>query len=360
MKTKKLLKQICAVLLGLVLSVSQIPVTGYIPVSADDDVAMVTYGGQTQDFGDLEEAIAKLKENSGSKLTLLKDVTTTEGIVFSDSKTYTIDFNGYGIMYDGYDDEAVIRASSGSAVNLIDSRTENRPVHYITLDIDFSIGVRVSDSAPENGIEGTDYIKVTGGYITGGTGYFINGEDYCGGGVYCKDENTVIKLNNISIVGNYADDGAGVYVKDHATFIMEGGTISNNEADYGNGGGVYVYDATFTMKDGTISNNEAESGGGVGVYNATFTMEDGTISYNKAEYGGGVQVYDDAIFIMEDGTISNNEAEYGGGVYVYNNATFTMEDGTISNNEADYGGGVYVNDATFTMEDGTISSNKGE
>ena len=89
MKTKGIFKRLCAVLLGLALSVSQIPVTGYIPVSAGSEiVATVTYGDQTQVFGNFEGAIAELKENSGSKLTLQKDVTVSEGIEFSDANTY--------------------------------------------------------------------------------------------------------------------------------------------------------------------------------------------------------------------------------------------------------------------------------
>ncbi len=387
MKTKGIFKRLCAVLLGLALSVSQIPVTGYIPVSAGSEiVATVTDGDQTQEFGNFEDAIAKLKVNSGNTLKLLKDVTTTKGIDFSDSKTYTIDFNGNGIMYVGDDNDTVIHAASGSAVNLIDSRTENRPVHYITLD-GSGRGVSVSENVPATGTEGAGYIEVIGGYITGGIGQYDNGGYISGGGAYGEGENTVIKLSNISIVGNIADYGGGVYVEDYAkfsmesgtisfnkatedgsgvyayedaTFTMEGGTISNNEAIY-YGGGVYVYDATFTMKGGTISNNEADYGGGVFVYEATFTMKDGTISNNEAAiYGGGVYVYCGS-FTMKDGTISNNEAAiYGGGVYVYD-ATFTMEGGTISNNEAQYGGGVEVGfKSTFTMEDGTISSNKAE
>ena len=332
MKTKGMLKRICAVLLGLVLSVAQIPVgAGYIPVAAGTYVASVTVNGTTTEYGSFADAIAKLKENSGSTLKLLDNITVEKRIDFSDGKTYTIDFNGYGIMLSESADDTVIRAASGSAVNLIDSRTENRPVHYITLD-EYGRGVAVNDSKPTTGTEGTDYIKVTGGYITGGTGYYDSEDDKSGGAIYAEGSGTKVNLGNISIVGNIAKFGGGILVDDGSTFTMQGGKISSNEAKYG--GGVYVYGSAFTMKSGEILSNEASYGGGVYVsyldgYRTTFTMEGGEISLNEAEYGGGVFVYD--FFTMEGGKISSNEAAYvGGGVYVNEESTFTMENGEIS------------------------------
>ncbi len=350
MKTKGMLKRICAVLLGLALSVAQIPVgAGYIPVAAGTNVASVTVDGNTEEYGSFADAIAELKKNSGSTLTLLDNVTVGERIDFSDGKTYTIDFNGYGIMFSGKAD-TVIHAASGSAVNLIDSRTENRPDHYITLG-NYGRGVAVNDSEPTNGIEGTDYIKVTGGYITGG--------NYgTGGAIFAEGLGTKVNLGNISIVGNTADAGGGVFVGAGSTFTMNGGAISSNGADYG--GGVYVEEkSTFTMVGGEISSNGADAGGGVSVYDGTFTMNGGEISSNEASDGGGVYVEEKSTFTMEGGEISSNEAFYGGGVFVYENSTFTMNGGAISSNEASYkGGGVYIDGSTFTMNDGKISSNK--
>ena len=362
MKTKGMLKRICAVLLGLVLSVTQIPggVAGYIPAAAGTNVASVTFNGTTTEYGSFAAAIAKLKENSGSTLKLLDNVTVGERIDFSDGKTYTIDFNGYGIMLSKSVDDTVIRAASGSAVNLIDSRTENRPDHYIELDSFSGRVVAVNDSEPTSGTEGTDYIKVTGGYITGGTGYYVSDDKKSGGAIYTEGLGTKVNLGNISIVGNKAYRGGGVFVGAESTFTMNGGKLSSNKAY--RGGGVYVYGSAFTMKSGEILSNEASYGGGVYVsylddYRTTFTMEGGEISLNEAEYGGGVYVYD--FFTMEGGEISSNEAAYdGGGVYVNEESTFTMENGEISSNEASYGGGVcVVEDSTFTMEGGEISSN---
>ena len=61
--------------------------------------------------------------------------------------------------------------------------------------------------------------------------------------------------------------GGGVRVGGGAVFIMDGGEISDNTADYG--GGVSVSDATFKMTGGVIKSN---SGNGVLSQNSTFEM----------------------------------------------------------------------------------------
>lgn len=244
---------------------------------------------------------------------------------------------------------------------------------------------------------------------------FVN---YEGAGVYVSSGATfnmhggTISENEIENV-NASEGGAGVYVSSNATFNMYSGKISGNEAN--KGGGVYVDNATFNMEDGMISENlcrnEVEA---AAVYvkgkTANFVMNGGLIDKNIAQYDSGnnngcaVKVDSGGEFeLNEDGTISNTigngvivECNYymgkystftmnggtitgntattspdviengtqagthagGAGVLVQNFSIFTMNDGTITGNEAfSYGGGVYVVDATFKMNDGTITEN---
>jgi len=163
---------------------------------------------------------------------------------------------------------------------------------------------------------------------------------------------------------NGGDYGGGVTVY-NGKFIMNGGSISNNQAYYG--GGVFIYQTgTFEMNGGSITNNSANSGGGVYNNYGKFTMNAGEISENTLtnnnEYGAGVYTSkksSDAefVFIMNGGSICNNN---GNGVYIYNNSnsiandTFTMNGGSICNNN---GNGVYSYRGTFTMNAGVISGN---
>ncbi|GHU84246.1 hypothetical protein FACS189473_1000 [Spirochaetia bacterium] len=175
--------------------------------------------------------------------------------------------------------------------------------------------------------------------------------------------NTVTVGANLTISGgNPSSTGGGVMVGTTGTFILNGGTISDNTATT-TGGGVYVSGSgsTFTMNSGTISGNTATTNGG-GVYvntNGTFTMNNGTISDdNTATNGGGVYVNTSgSTFTMNSGTISGNTATGSGGGVLVNSGTFTMNDGTISGNNADRGGGVALSYGTFNMKGGTISGN---
>jgi len=209
-----------------------------------------------------------------------------------------------------------------------------------------------------------------------------------GGGVYVGGDGTFTMRDNASVSGNSApnspcggvyvggkfslQDNAkitnntkrGVYNRYGATFIMQGGMISNNT-----GGGV-LNDGTFTMEDGIISGNTADANGrGGGVYNTrNFTMRNGIISGNTSRIGGGVHVQEGhslgsyASFTMHGGTITGNIANYGSGIYIDGRCTL-QGTATVSGNKSNcHGGGVFLicsyGDAFLTMKDNaSISGN---
>ena len=186
--------------------------------------------------------------------------------------------------------------------------------------------------------------------------------------------------NNTDLLENST---SGVAVSNGASFVMEEGTIANNNGL--RGAGVLVgtttdmaYSeetaATFTMNGGEISNNTAtqnhENSGGGGVFvqnNAEFIMNNGIITGNTAEdgMGGGVATSNQDMngggcFTMNGGTISNNFAYCGGGVYSYSKNTVTLRGGYILNNRAgSNGGGVYVSKAPYniTLENALVTGN---
>ena len=252
------------------------------------------------------------------------------------------------------------------------------------------------------------------GLVNQGGGVYNDTEStfYMNGGIIEKNEaqhgagvrncGTFI-MNNGSIEFNNAvgtGQGGGVFNDLNASFTMNGGSISNNDAYFG-GGGVYNnYDSAFTMNSGTIGNNSSDgvrnygtftmngnaaiisnTGGGV-ENNKTFTMNGGIIEKNNSPQGlfrpqgGGVYNVGSwdpgaeeecTTFIMNGGTITENHANQGGGVYngffpdVIEDipAVLTINGGTISNNYAADGGGVY-NEGKFTMSGGSISNNTAE
>ena len=215
---------------------------------------------------------------------------------------------------------------------------------------------------------GTFYM--TGGKITGNT----NGYGSCGGGVALYDgRNTHFVMTGGEISDNKAQYGGGVWMNSGSTFTLKSGIITDNTAT--NGGGVYVMNETsyssgnsvFTMDGGTISSNQTSGhGGGVCVEeNSFFTMNSGTICDNVAKtmYGGGVYVGKNGTFALTGGSISenkikdnNNYNNYGGGVFAQEGSNFSMTGGSINGNTAKYGGGVCT-ETIFTMSAGKITGN---
>jgi hypothetical protein len=208
-----------------------------------------------------------------------------------------------------------------------------------------------------------------GGTISGNTANYGNG-----GGVYSKGavtmKNGVIKENKTTGTYTFTNgdgefvygyDGGGVYIGDSGTIAMEGGTISGNTTDHGNGGGVYSNGAVTMKNTSVVKDNRT-----TGTY--TFTNGDGDETV-QGYGGGGVYIGGGGTIAMEGGTISGNTTDHGNGSGVYVGSTwdngknvsgtFTMEGGTINGNTADYGngGGVYCEGA-FTMKNGVIKENK--
>jgi hypothetical protein len=176
------------------------------------------------------------------------------------------------------------------------------------------------------------------------------------GGTLTVNTGGVITGNTNAISTSQANAGGGVYVEAGASFILDGGTISDNTVSCPRnaaGGGVHVL-GTFTMYGGSIVGNRATNtagaygAGGAGVWvdgNGTFTMIDGTISENIAHCTGYAS---------------------GGGVYVTNPpAHFTMQGGSITNNTVSsssssynqLGGGLFYPGNTFTQTGGSITGN---
>ena len=181
-----------------------------------------------------------------------------------------------------------------------------------------------------------------------------------GAGVYVSRGTFIMQggeiSNNTDMGNGQSNGGGGVYVANGGTFTMQDNAVvtGNTTRDMGSGGGVYLAFSgsegrgTFIMLGGTISDNTARSsGGGVSVggtsnlwgwgtsTNNMFTMRGGTISGNQSgSNGGGVSLGsgNPLSFIMEGGIISGNKAGgNGGGVYGEN---FNKTGGTIYGNDA--------------------------
>jgi len=147
---------------------------------------------------------------------------------------------------------------------------------------------------------------------------------------------------------------------------LDDDTLVNNDADYGNGGGV-ANDGNLTLTGTTVTMNDADSGNshGGGVYNApdwNLIATNSTVSNNTAEYGGGV--YNDGtsgnpgFASLSTSTVSGNEAEQAGGG-LGNEGDMALGNSTVSNNSNVGNGGGVFSDAgtTLSLTNVTVSDN---
>ena len=286
----------------------------------------------------------------------------------------TIDLNGHVLTI-----PKSICVNSGGHLTIIDSNS-NAP-HRFKPNSD---GLWVLD---ENGSE-----TVTGGVITGGTGYQYqkvhpNGEGYTeeAGGAVCVKVGGSLFMTGGNIVGCSAMSGKGGGVHVEGNFSMTGGSIIGCAADRGGGVHMAVGDnesATFSMSGNAIIRcckavSSNASGGGVYVL-GNFTMSDKAAISNceciaDSSRAGGDGVYlayhkKTTTFTMSGSAVienckvtassQNNWAEsYGGGVYVSDKALLTLKDRAAIRNcsaentagGATYGGGIFA-EGTLTIE----------
>ncbi len=130
-----------------------------------------------------------------------------------------------------------------------------------------------------------------------------------------------ITITNLTVTGGYTSNGGGISFFNMSGYdctltLAEGAVITGNTAT-GCGGGIYIQDGpvSLVINGGTVSGNNAAYGGGVyyGNGSGSFTMNSGTISGNTANEGGGVYIA--RTFDMKGGEISENTAQSGGAVY---------------------------------------------
>ena len=201
--------------------------------------------------------------------------------------------------------------------------------------------------------------------MSGGSVYSnnANGTEKNGGGFYLGGGNFTMS-GSAEMYSNTAKAGAGIYLN-NGTFKMQGGKFYANTAT-GNGGGAYLTaNCTFTMSGGSLGTtgkgkNSAINGGGI--YDlGKFTMTGGSIANNEATtgHGGGAFINTTQATALSNGTVIGNTAgQNGGGIYVTGGSAVTVSGVSVYDNEAtNLGGGLYITSSagnSFTMTGGNI------
>ncbi|MDQ0362738.1 hypothetical protein [Breznakia pachnodae] len=199
-----------------------------------------------------------------------------------------------------------------------------------------------------------NYIVGAGVYATG-----ENASIKVNGGLITKNESLSYKLTDdpYLYVGTYG--GGGITTRESAKLTMSGGTISYNTSE-GAGGGVHASGETI-LSGTTIDNNYSDtSGGGIAIYgwaeedSASFVMSGGSVTNNSTRadgFGGGVYVSQTAL--LKESNMHWTSKNYTD----YQILPVEVTGGLVQNNSANVGGGFYFNYSTATLGGSLIVDN---
>lgn len=327
-------KQLVSILFALCMVLCLVPLAAF----AEGETEKV------QEVTDQTTLVAAIADGTVTTVRLAADINTDATLTVD--RTVTLDLNGFVLKYQNDSQRgSVIAVKDGGQLTIEDSNTSNLSHKFKPNDD----GLWVLDE-----VGGTE--TVTGGVITGGTGYpiqYVGNEYFYGGGVYIAPGGQLTMIGG-NIIGCSAEYGGGVCIYPGQTgepsqFSMSGGSIAGCVATTG-GGGVYAYaeESVFNM-NGTALIRDCRCGvigGGVRAC-GTFQMSGHAVIRNcTAEsateyiYGGGVFVNSSSSFVMSDEAkieacraISNfSNSSNGGGVYLANNTEFTLSGSAVIQN----------------------------
>ena len=155
---------------------------------------------------------------------------------------------------------------------------------------------------------------------------FTNSYAQLGGAILAND-NSIVKMYNITIVNNTAEYGGGMAAVDSQLELLENTSFESNRASYG--GGLYVHNTEFNGSALFNKNSVTKGGGGIYASRSTFYLTDNTmiIANNSAVDGGGVLLSGDSKLYQPPGTaihlISNGAKSTGGAIKVEESSPLT-------------------------------------
>jgi hypothetical protein len=179
-----------------------------------------------------------------------------------------------------------------------------------------------------------------------------------------------LTLDHVTLQGGWVYGYGGAILNQGTLNVINGCTLSGNDADQSGdlGGGIYNAGGTVTVSNSTLSGNRSNFGGGI--YNAggTVTVSDITLSDNLASFGGGIFNSGGSVTVSNS-ALSGNTSGFGGGIYNDSSGMVTVDNSTLTNNDAHFsnydgfggdGGALYNRAGTVTVSSSTLSGNLGD
>ncbi len=304
-----------------------------------------------------------------------------DGIVID---SYKSSMNGGGVIVEDHGKVEL----KGSTVQNCESELQGGGLYAYQGDCVEIENSALTDNKAKNG-GGIYYYRtcengMTASYSYDGLILKNNTAEESGGGLYVQYPLT-IQLTNSHIDSNTAAQGGGMYFRNTVNLISDKSTFSENEAQNGHGGSIYMFMTTsldgsqVSMTECKVNNNTASgSGAGIFFHNALpkvrnkLTLDKSELNGNQSHNrGGAVYAFAKTDFVLTQSTVSGNSADfYGGGIFMEggqsgdNRSTFSMVSSTITGNtlttetHTHSGAGLYLGSSiVVNLNSGEISYN---
>jgi hypothetical protein len=245
-------------------------------------------------------------------------------------------------------------SNTGGAVNVLTATATIRDCWVYESSADFGGGIYLDRS--ESTVQNTEVTTNTANW-GGGISLRMSGAQIL--------DNTIAGNTVVASGSGVPSAGGGMDVGAEQALIppilIQGNTITGNQADHQGGGLSCSGDADATVNANLITANTAITGGGVYLWENYVELTGNTISANTAEHGGGVAI-DEGAAILEGNTLVDNTATGdGGGAFIqfehYQGVGPTVTGNTFEGNQAGSGGGLATRNADVLIRDNTFSGN---
>ncbi len=234
--------------------------------------------------------------------------------------------------------------ASNSTFNANTAETGNSGAMYIKYDADLSFVTIDGNTAGTLG--GVSNVRAFTAPLDNAT--ITNNSAGAYGGVFnVRAESNVLNITNSTINGNTAATYGGVLYTNGFVNVTDS-TISNNTANGGNGGAMFVkYDVNLTRV--TMEGNSAVGHGGA-IHARYFASIDGSLfrdnhAIGVSSMGGALNMnaYSTSQWTVSNSTFANNTTTGYGGAYAAGQTKLAVKNSTFSGNTADLrGGALYV------------------
>jgi len=172
-----------------------------------------------------------------------------------------------------------------------------------------------------------------------------------GGGIFGNE--CTISMTDTRVAHNYAILGGGGLAAMDGSFIINGSSIADNDANYNGGGGIFAENTTLDITSSEIIDNQVTGGDGGGIRlsstNSALALKDSLVAGNNSlAIAGGIYAFEGTSLLIRNSTISGNTAGLGSGG-VETRIPTTIEYSTIAHNIVTYntemfgGAGLVVN-----------------